>query len=138
MKRMYTIWRNRLLSLSAATLLVFATGAALLPSAAFAASPKDAVCEGAGLAAGSCATPQGTPSLDHTIALVVNIFSWIVGIAAVIMIIVAGFKFVTSQGEASNVASARATILYAIVGIVLVLMAQFLVLFVFNKTTGRP
>ena len=49
------------------------------------------------------------------------------------MIIVAGIKFITSQGEPSNVASAKNTILYAIVGLVIVAFAQIIVKFVLNK-----
>ncbi len=64
-----------------------------------------------------------------------NLLSFIAGLAAVIMIIVAGIKFVTSQGESANIASARNTIIYAVIGLVVVALSQFIVKFVLNKAT---
>ena len=63
----------------------------------------------------------------------VNIFSLVVGIVAVVMIIVGGFKYITSGGESSKVSGAQSTILYAIVGLVVVVLAQLIVHFVLNK-----
>lgn len=57
----------------------------------------------------------------------------VVGIATVIMIIIAGFKYVTSSGDPNNVKSAKDTLLYAIVGLLIALTAQGLVVFVLNK-----
>ncbi len=93
-----------------------------------------AACDAIGVASGgsSCGTTS-TSSLDHTISTVVNILSIVVGLVAVIMIIVAGLKFITSQGDSNNVASARNTILYAIVGLVVVALAQVIVKFVLHK-----
>jgi uncharacterized membrane protein YuzA (DUF378 family) len=66
----------------------------------------------------------------------VNIFSLIVGIVAVIMIIVGGLKYITSGGDSNNVSSAKSTIIYAIIGLVVVALAQFIVQFVLNKVTS--
>lgn len=65
----------------------------------------------------------------------INLISIIVGILAVIMIIYAGFKFVTSAGNPETTKSARNTILYAIIGLVIVAFAQFIVKFVLSKIT---
>jgi hypothetical protein len=46
------------------------------------------------------------------------------------MIIVAGFRFVVSGGDSSNVASAKNSIIYIIIGIVVVALAQIIVHFV--------
>jgi uncharacterized membrane protein len=64
---------------------------------------------------------------------IINIFSWIVGVIAVIMIIVGGLKYITSGGDSSNVSSAKNTILYALVGLVIVALAQFIVRFVLGQ-----
>ncbi len=64
---------------------------------------------------------------------VVNIFSLVVGIISVIMIIIAGLRYITSGGEAQNVTNAKNTILYAIVGLVVVIFAQTIVRFVITK-----
>lgn len=57
----------------------------------------------------------------------------LVGIASVIMIIIGGFKYVTSSGDPSNIKSAKDTILFAIVGILVAVTAQSIVLFVLSN-----
>ncbi len=64
---------------------------------------------------------------------ITSIFSYIAGIAAVILIILAGFQFVTSGGDSKKVQQARDTILYAVIGIVIVLIARVILIFVSNK-----
>jgi uncharacterized membrane protein YuzA (DUF378 family) len=61
----------------------------------------------------------------------------IVGMAAVIMIIVAGLKFVTANGDSSRVASARNTLIYALIGIAIAALAQVLVHFVLSATNTQ-
>lgn len=73
-------------------------------------------------------------SITHLLTIVINIFSLIVGVVAVIMIIIGGFKYITSGGESSNVSGAKNTIIYAIVGLVIVVLAQVIVHFVLNRT----
>jgi hypothetical protein len=58
-----------------------------------------------------------------------------VGIIAVIMIVYGGFRYITSGGDATKVTSARNTILYAIIGLIIVALAQFIVKFVLKKAT---
>jgi hypothetical protein len=70
------------------------------------------------------------------IAVVVNVLSIIIGVVSVIMIMVAGFRFVTSNGDSNSVASARSTVIYAIVGLVVTALAQIIVWFVLHKVTA--
>lgn len=74
--------------------------------------------------------------LNGIITKVINIITVIVGIVAVIMIIFGGFKYITSGGDSNKVGSAKNTILYAVVGLVVVALAQFIVKFVLNKTNA--
>lgn len=94
---------------------------------------KEQVCRGAG--AGSDCDPGGT-SLEDAIAVVINILSLLVGVVAVIMLIYGGFKYVTAAGDSSNLATAKHTIIYAIVGLVIVALAQFFVFFVLEQIAG--
>ena len=64
---------------------------------------------------------------------VIDILSLIVGIVAVIVLIISGFRFITSGGDAQQVQGARNGIIYAIVGIVVVIFAQAIVAFVINR-----
>jgi hypothetical protein len=51
------------------------------------------------------------------------------------MIIVGGLKYITSGGDSGNVSGAKNTILYAIVGLVVVALAQIIVRFVLTRVT---
>lgn len=81
-----------------------------------------------------CENPDNTEQkINDTIKLIVNFLSFIVGVVAVIMIIIAGLKYITSGGDSNNVASAKNTILYAVIGLVIVALAQVIVRFVLQK-----
>ncbi len=73
-------------------------------------------------------------SLPRIVAFIINVFSWIIGAVSVIMIIYGGFRYITSGGESNGVTAAKNTILYAIIGLVIVALAQIIVNFVLNKT----
>jgi uncharacterized membrane protein YozB (DUF420 family) len=97
------------------------------------------LCSGTELQIGAqCQDPgEATGRLNTIITLVVNIFSLIVGVVAVIMIIVGGLKYITSGGDSGNVSGAKNTILYAIVGLIVVALAQFIVRFVLSQARGQ-
>lgn len=67
------------------------------------------------------------------ITKVVDLMSIIVGVIAVIMIIISGIRFVTSNGDTNKITSARNTFIYALVGLVLVAFAQVIVKLVLTK-----
>jgi cytochrome bd-type quinol oxidase subunit 2 len=74
-------------------------------------------------------------ALDNVIRMAINTFSLIVGIISVIMIIVGGLKYITSGGEGTNIQGAKNTIMYAIIGLVVVALAQVVVRFVLSQTS---
>lgn len=61
---------------------------------------------------------------------VVNTLLFIVGLVSVIMIIVGGLRYTTSGGDSSAVSSAKNTILYAVIGLVVAFLAFAIVNFV--------
>ena len=84
----------------------------------------------------SCPTPQDQSlRVNSIITTVINVFSFVVGVIAVIMIIYGGIRFVLSGGDSTATGAARSTVLYAIIGLVVVALAQIIVRFVLNKTT---
>jgi len=99
----------------------------------------DSLCTGANLSTNqqTCAgsTASASDSVNNIITTVINIFSLIVGVVAVIMIIIGGFRYITSGGDSGNVSGAKNTILFAIVGLVIVALAQIIVKFVLGKVT---
>lgn len=114
---------------------ILMVGSFALPATVLAQSDNaKSACEGLALTgSGGCDSTGGGKSVDDTIKLVINVLSFIVGIAAVIMIIIGGFKYVTSQGDSNNINSAKNTILYALIGLVVVALAQVLVRFVLGR-----
>jgi cytochrome bd-type quinol oxidase subunit 2 len=94
---------------------------------------QDQIACGVNDAAGkSNANPN---DLGDTAKKIVNILSAVVGAIAVIMIIVGGLRFITSAGNEASIKSARGTIIYAVVGLVIVALAQIIVHFVIHTTT---
>lgn len=72
-------------------------------------------------------------SLTGLFQSIVNILFFIIGALAVIMLIVGGIMYVVSAGDSKRVESAKNTILYAIIGIVVAAAAGFIVNFVLAK-----
>ena len=92
-----------------------------------------AVCDGANFAGSgvNCKDKKlSDKKFSGIVSRIINIFSIAVGAVSVIMIIIGGFRYVLSAGESNAMSAAKNTILYAIVGLVIVLFAQIIVRFV--------
>jgi hypothetical protein len=64
---------------------------------------------------------------------IVNILLFIVGAIAVIMLVIGGLRYVTSNGDQNAVTGAKNTIMYAIIGIVVAFLAYAAVNFVIEQ-----
>jgi hypothetical protein len=84
----------------------------------------------------ACNDQTAGNTLGSILNTVINIFSIVVGAVSVIMIIVGGFKYITSGGSDQNVESAKNTIIYALVGLVIVVLAQVIVHYVINRISN--
>lgn len=137
---MKKILKQLTMSMSALALLLMPV--ALVATPAYAQSPAPPSVD-EGLNAGAClsttTTDCGTEdpetAVNTIITTVINIFSLVVGVVSVIMIIIGGLKYITSGGDSTNVGSAKNTILYAIIGLVVVALAQVIVRFVLSRVT---
>lgn len=108
---------------------------------------KQSLCNGADAAAQgavSTCTPtsgEGTTGLASIAKKVTNIFSLIVGAISIIMIIYGGFRYIISGGDSGKVGNAKNTLIYALVGLIIVALAQLIVRFVLTQadqaTTGN-
>ena len=90
-------------------------------------------CKGAQLSDGGANCGNEGQKANKTLERIINLLTVIVGIVAVVMIIVNGFRFITSGGDANAVAAARNGLIYAIVGLVVVALAQVIVRFIINR-----
>ena len=102
------------------------------------------LCQGANLhftdspSASSCNSngQSITDKVNNFLKHIINIFSAIIGVVAVVMIIFGGFRYITSGGNDSSVTSAKNTILYAVIGLIIVALAQLLVRFVLKLASS--
>ncbi|HSX28001.1 MAG TPA: pilin [Candidatus Saccharimonadales bacterium] len=115
--------------------LVF--GVSLVPalSASAQSNLETGVCSGVtATGAADCKDANGD-GLQGLVRNILNILSWVIGVVSVVMIIIGGFRYIISSGDSGQVQSAKNTILYAIVGLVIVLFAQLIVRFVIGSAT---
>lgn len=99
---------------------------------------KDEACSAVGASdtGGKCdqdKLDKSSDSLSKTLGNIIDIMSIIVGIVAVIMIIISGFRYITSGGDSNQIGSAKNTFIYALVGLIIVALAQTIVKFVLSK-----
>ncbi len=81
-------------------------------------------------------TPQTIPHVtagQSTIASVLSVVFTIAGAVAVVVITLAGFEYVLSQGDSKRTAKAKDTILYALIGLVVAISGYAIVNFVIKK-----
>ncbi len=106
----------------------------LVPATVFAQSPVDSIQDGVTKVGG---TKTGQTDLTDMIKTIVNIMLFILGAIAVIMIIIGGIRYTTSNGDASNTKAAKDTILYAVVGLIVAILAYAIVNFVLDAFKSR-
>ena len=104
-------------------------GGACLEAPPGKAAPREAGDNGSPTGREACLKSSGT-NLRDVIRWALNVLTWLVGVAAVIVLMVAGFRYVVSGGSSSGVTGAKNMIVYALIGVVIALLAQIIVVFV--------
>ncbi len=69
---------------------------------------------------------------------ITNVLLFIIGAISVIMLVIGGVRYTISQGDSSAVTSAKNTILYAIIGLIVAILAYAIVNFVISQFTAAP
>lgn len=128
---------KRLLQAFSISTLLLITGLAM-PLVAQAADPADTACSGLSQATtGVICNDEAaaTGGVSNIILRVISILSFVVGGVCVLMVIIGGFRYVISGGDTNGVQGAKNTILYAVVGLVVVLFARVILAFVYSQAT---
>lgn len=91
-----------------------------------------------GIAAGAaCAAPADAKdnlfAPNGIFSQIANTLIFLVGAIAVIMLIIGGLRYVTSNGEADSIKGAKDTITYAIIGIIVAILSFAAVSFVIGR-----
>jgi hypothetical protein len=135
--------KKHLVALSTLILMVVPLAVPMaVASAANTINPGSEACGGVGgslTASGTCTSSTGgsTSGIQKFLDWAINLFSAIVGIIAVVMVIVGGLKYITSGGDSNKVGSAKNTLLYAIIGLIIVVMAQIIIHFVIHEVNSN-
>ena len=79
--------------------------------------------------AAGCNDGGNVKSLPDVVLIILNIVIGLVGFIAVIFIIIGGISYMTSSGESAKVEKAKKTILYAVIGLVICILASAIVNF---------
>ena len=104
-----------------------------LPSVILAAT-ADSALEGLGEFGGAATDlPQTDTDLRITIGKIVQIFLGFLGVLAVVLIIYAGFLWMTAGGDSAKVDKAKDYIKNAVIGIVIILAAYVITTFVLGQ-----
>jgi hypothetical protein len=85
--------------------------------------------DGAGCKTGLPAVNASTNQLHDVLQIVFAVIAAL----AVLMIVIAGFRLVTSQGDPQEVGKAKSTIIYALIGLLVALLAEAIVAFVLGE-----
>lgn len=84
-------------------------------------------------------TNVNIPKVEANAVTLAGVLGWvymIIGILAVVFIIIGGLRYVLSNGESSKLAQAKNTIMYAIIGLVLVILAYAITQFIVQVVDG--
>lgn len=109
--------------------------------AADAVDPFSVVCNDP-QATNSSVCPNGNNTVDPVdpltgpsgiILKVIRLLAAVTGIASIIIIIIAGLKYAYSNGDSNSISSAKSTILYAVVGLLVSVSAQGIIALVINR-----
>jgi len=130
--------RRTLLNIIAALALLLVPATALATNAAYAdcndpSSDAQEVLQGVGETGGK--DPCSTKPITNVFRVAVQILGIIAGVIGIIMVMIGGFRYITSGGEASRVSNAKSTLIYALIGLAIAAIAQLLVHFVLYQTT---
>lgn len=130
------------------TLILLAAGSFLLMFGVFAShaaasgfSSINAIQNGACGASGvnstdcSSSSSKANSSINGVIKRVINIFSVVGGIVVVIMIAIGGFRYATSGGNEQAIATAKKTLMYALIGLVIIVLAQVVAKFALHEVS---
>ncbi len=106
----------------------------IFPSVVHAFDPFAGACSGAGVTSAACTgRGNGGNPVAFAIGRVVQLVSLLAGFASVVVIIVAGFRYVISSGDSNNINGAKNAILFAVVGLAISVAAGTIVGYILNR-----
>jgi uncharacterized ferredoxin-like protein len=129
---------KRLFSILMVSMMFSGVGFALLPASA---SAGDLIPNCGDTGSSICDEVNQNQEVDNNrfygpnglLTRVAALIMYIGGVAAVIMIVLGGFTFITGSGDPNALAAAKKTVLYAVVGIIVIVMPTAIIQFVLSR-----
>lgn len=100
----------------------------IAPLSSVYADSKYAVCAGAGV---DC--DKADTTISDNVKSALRVFQIIIGVLAIFYMVYAGMKFITSSGSSDGVKTAKNTILYASIGLIIVILSEGIIQFVLRR-----
>lgn len=88
---------------------------------------------------GPVPAPQGTLGGNDLVAAIIFIINWLLVLAALtalVFLIIGGFQYIISRGDEDAAATAKNTILYAIIGLIVIGLSAVVVNFIVSIFSG--
>jgi hypothetical protein len=134
MKQLLTTFKK-----AALVITVMAVAFVVIPHAAFAETAQESLCKGA-QGTGGASNPDGSggcsgsgPTVMGVIGAITDLLLYLAGAIAVVMIILGGIRYASSNGDQNAVTGAKNTIMYAVIGLVVTILAYAIVHFVLTN-----
>ena len=122
--------KNLLLVLGTALMM------AVLPVSMAVAAPATDICSGTAKTSAYCKDKTSTDPIagpNGILINVANLIAIIAGIVLVIMLIVAGIRYITSSGDSNGIQKAKDTIMHALIGLIVIVFARTLIAFLVSR-----
>lgn len=124
---------KRLKQLFLAFAIITGTGVGVMALPAAPAMAVNVFDQCTGNATSKVCAAQKKDNANTMIKTVISLLLVALGIIAVIMIVIGGIRYTTSQGDSSGLKSAKDTIIYAVVGLVVAMLSYAIVNFVIGR-----
>jgi len=94
------------------------------------------VCKDASAKGSTFCSANGSNTLTGQNGIIIkvsNIFAFVTGVAALVVILIGGFMYITSSGDANKASTGKNAVIYACVGLVVVVLGRAIIGFVVTK-----
>lgn len=84
----------------------------------------------------SCTGSEDTNSFMNTIVTIGNVFLTLVGVIAAVYLVLGGVRYIMSEGDSSQTEQAKKTIIYALIGLLVIGLSAAIVNFIISDVVG--
>lgn len=93
-------------------------------------------CKAKGAGASAACQTNGSDPLtgaNGTLTKVTKLIGYFAGVCSILLIVISAIMYVTSEGDSGKIQSAKMTLIYAVVGLIIVGVSQSLIVFVLRN-----